>query len=230
MGIPQQRFSAEDRRLQILDVARRIFARKGYEGTTTREIAAAAKVNEAIIFRHFPTKEELYWAVLDSTSRNTGGLPALQNRIAEGGSIRDVLTDVAEAILNRREKDQTLTRLLFFSALENHELSTRFFNSYVAGYYEVLVGYVREQIECGVLRSCDALMAARGFLGMVIYHSLIQNLFGGLKIPAMKNRDVANAIVCIWLDGMLPPKSRERRESQPGERTACGEVVVENAK
>src|SRR5450631_4037130 len=59
------RLPASDRRLQLVETALDFFSRKGYGGTTTKEIAAAAGVTEAIIFRHFPTKSDLYNAVLD---------------------------------------------------------------------------------------------------------------------------------------------------------------------
>src|SRR3954452_1758287 len=58
------RLPASDRRRQLLETALDFFSRKGFEGTTTKEIAAAAGVTEAIIFRHFPTKQALYNAVL----------------------------------------------------------------------------------------------------------------------------------------------------------------------
>ncbi len=60
------RMNAGDRRRRLLDAALELFSHKGYGGTTTKEIAAAAGVTEAIIFRHFPTKQALYTAVLDS--------------------------------------------------------------------------------------------------------------------------------------------------------------------
>ena len=59
------RMTAEDRKLQILRVAVRLFSRKGFGGTTTKEIAQAAGVSEAMVFRHYATKEELYSAILD---------------------------------------------------------------------------------------------------------------------------------------------------------------------
>jgi AcrR family transcriptional regulator len=59
--------SAEQRRAQIIESARRVFAEKGYAATRTREIAAEAGVNEAMLYRHFPSKEELFEAsVLES--------------------------------------------------------------------------------------------------------------------------------------------------------------------
>ena len=56
----QTRMSGGARRKQIVDVAIRLFSEKGFRGTTTKEIALAAGVNEAIIFRHFTTKKDLY--------------------------------------------------------------------------------------------------------------------------------------------------------------------------
>jgi len=47
--------SGEDRRRQLIEVAIDLFSRRGFSGTTTREIALAAGVTEAIIFRHFAT-------------------------------------------------------------------------------------------------------------------------------------------------------------------------------
>src|SRR5436305_11870802 len=61
----QIRMSGEDRRRQLIEIAIDLFSRRGFAGTTTKEIAAAAGVTEAIIFRHFTTKEDLYKAILD---------------------------------------------------------------------------------------------------------------------------------------------------------------------
>lgn len=54
--------SAEDRRAQIIESARDVFAEKGFAAARTREIAAQAGINEAMLYRHFPSKEELFEA------------------------------------------------------------------------------------------------------------------------------------------------------------------------
>src|ERR1044071_1537343 len=59
------RMAGEERRSQILAVAVSLFSNRGFRGTTTKEIAHAAGVSEAMVFRHFATKEELYAAILD---------------------------------------------------------------------------------------------------------------------------------------------------------------------
>ena len=60
------RMPADARREQILQTAVTLFSQRGFKGTTTKEIAKAAGVSEAIIFRHFATKDELYGAILHS--------------------------------------------------------------------------------------------------------------------------------------------------------------------
>ena len=62
-----QRLSAEQRREAIVQAALPLFARKGFANTTTRELAEAAGVSEALIYKHFPSKESLY-----SEIQNTG--------------------------------------------------------------------------------------------------------------------------------------------------------------
>src|SRR5436853_4035143 len=54
-----------DRKQEIITSAMELFARKGFRGTTTRDLATHAEINEAIIFRHFNTKEELYRAIIE---------------------------------------------------------------------------------------------------------------------------------------------------------------------
>src|SRR6516164_3663299 len=60
------RLSAEERKHAIVDAVRGVFADKGFDGTTTRELARAAGVSEALLYKHFPSKESLYAAMLDA--------------------------------------------------------------------------------------------------------------------------------------------------------------------
>jgi AcrR family transcriptional regulator len=62
MGI-RAKLSAEERRAAIIQAVRRVFAERGFHGTTTRALADAAGVSEALLFKHFPNKEALYSAM-----------------------------------------------------------------------------------------------------------------------------------------------------------------------
>ena len=56
----EQRLTAEQRRKAIVRAVLPVFARKGFANTTTRELAEAAGVSEALIYKHFPSKQSLY--------------------------------------------------------------------------------------------------------------------------------------------------------------------------
>ena len=95
MASPHIRVSAGDRRQQILEVATDLFARQGFNGTTTRQIAQRAAVNEAIIFRHFPTKDDLYWAVIENQCQIRGGRAKLEELLDDLGIELPVLIHLA---------------------------------------------------------------------------------------------------------------------------------------
>jgi len=184
-------------------IATGLFADKGFQGTTTREIADRAGVNESLLFRHFPSKEKLYWTIIKELSRARGRRQRVKNILAQGGDDDvKVFSAIAREFLVRTPRDRELTRLLWFTALENHTLSERFFHNYVAEYYEALAGYVRGRIREGKFRKVNPLIAARGFLGMVVYHFLIQELFGAEKYQRFDANDVAATMASVWLGGM----------------------------
>src|SRR6201989_3251661 len=58
------RMTSDLRRQLILGAAKRCFARHGYTGTTTKSVAAAAAISEALLFKHFPSKAALYAEIL----------------------------------------------------------------------------------------------------------------------------------------------------------------------
>ncbi|MGE5321711.1 MAG: TetR/AcrR family transcriptional regulator [Actinomycetota bacterium] len=216
------RLSATDRRQQILKVASGMFARKGYQGATTREIAEEAGVNEALLFRHFPSKENLYWTLIEELCNARGKRHRIRRILQLGGSDLEVFEAVACEFLTRTERDRQLTRLLWFTALENHELSARFFNTFVSDYYEALAGHIRERIRQGAFRRTDPLLAARGFLGMLVYHFLIQELFGGEQYQQFEPRAVAQTLSQIWLAGMLNPVSANGKNGGNGHHPRAG--------
>src|SRR5215831_11315124 len=122
-----------DRRQEILLAAMDLFAKKGFRGTTTRDLASQADVNEAIIFRHFNNKEELYSAILEHKAAEEHA-PRMEEleRIAKEGDDEKFFMALGRAFLERHEKDTTFLRLLLFSALEGHQLSDMFVASMTA--------------------------------------------------------------------------------------------------
>lgn len=221
MAAPQPiRFSSQDRRHQIMQVAMELFAGQGFRGTTTRQIAERAGVNEAIIFRHFPAKEDLYWSIIEDKCEVAGRRAELR-RTLENVDDRAAFAAVAEDIIRRRTREISLTRLLFFAGLEHHRLAHRFFRTHVAQYYEVVAEHIRKRIRDGAFRRVDPLLAARGFLGMVMHHVLIQELFGGKRYQKFDPKRVGEVLADIWVEGMLARgRSHSRFGNHPRHRSA----------
>src|SRR6187431_664378 len=69
---PSGRMTGDARREQILQTAVALFSQRGFKGTTTKEIARAAGVSEAMVFRHFENKDALYEAILDTKGCQDG--------------------------------------------------------------------------------------------------------------------------------------------------------------
>lgn len=202
------RLSALDRRRQIMRAASGLFARRGYRGTTTREIAERAGINEALLFRHFPSKEKLYWTIIEESCSARGRRHTIKKILDEGGSDLEIFAAIAREFLVRNAHDTELTRLLWFTALESHTLSRRFFRTYVAVNYEALADYIQRRVNQGAFRQVDPLLSARGFLGMVVYHFLVQELFGGEKFQKFDPEMVADTLAAVWLNGMQAPAAR----------------------
>jgi AcrR family transcriptional regulator len=63
--VPRARMTGAERRFQLIDVARSLFAERGYEGTSIEEIAQRANVSKPVVYEHFGGKEGLYAVVVD---------------------------------------------------------------------------------------------------------------------------------------------------------------------
>lgn len=220
------RLAAPDRKKRIIDAAMKLFSEQGFDGTSTRQIAEAAGINEALIFRHFKTKEELYWSVLEDRIERRGRNRRIREMLDSGGEMRQVLVSIAEAMLDRTADDSAVTRLLFYSALRNPELSDRFFQTYAHQQFELLADFLEQGICEGTLRAVDPMVAARSFMGMIIYHYLVHELFGGGKLKSLETRELAEEVTDLFLGGIVAKKQRGAN----GDRAGRSRKLVELSK
>ena len=198
--------AAEDRRQQIIDVAVRLFSQKGFRGTTTKEIALAAGVNEAIIFRHFTTKSELYAAIIDQKANPPDG-QSLQSTVEEAietGDDRHIFESIALNLLEFHESDDTALRLLFYSALEGHELADMIFRNHISKLHRRLADYVKKRIADGTFRRIEPMAAVRCFMGMILAHVMHKKFFQhALDEPLnASNRQLAATFADLFLSSM----------------------------
>lgn len=200
--------SADERRTQILQVAISLFSQHGFKGTTTKEIAKAAGVSEAIIFRHFSTKDELYGAILGNKAcHDEMKFPWEENSVLMDAMQRKddyaFFYNMALNSLNKQQADVGFMRLLFYSALEEHALAERFFDEFVSRVYEFVSGYIAERQKDGVFREVNPRIVVRSFMGMLIHHSLNNTLWDKRRrLLNISNEEAAASFAEILLKGI----------------------------
>jgi AcrR family transcriptional regulator len=203
------RQSSQERQASLIQAATTLFAKKGFNGTTTKEIARAAGISEALVFKHFPTKRALYAAILAEKVTVSELLSAMEESAKKRDDQR-VFTLIAGYRI-RPGVDPTLLRLLLFSALEGHELSDMFFGKHHKVFYDHLAAYIHTRVADGAFRQVDPLLAARAFIGIIVHHRLLHEIFG---VPMDRSHeDTVSTYVDIFLQGLVvtPATSRARK-------------------
>jgi len=107
---PRSRMTGTQRRAQLVDVARRLFAEKGFEGTSIEEIAARAEVSKPVVYEHFGGKEGLYAVVVDREIASL--LDAITGALTSDAGSRVTLERAALALLDYIEGSTDGFRIL----------------------------------------------------------------------------------------------------------------------
>lgn len=206
---PAGRMTGDARREQILRTAVNLFSLKGFKGTTTKEIAKAAGVSEAMVFRHFENKDALYGAILDTKGCQDGvhKFPWEGNHELLAAMERNddfaVFYNIAFDALNKHQTDVAFMRLLFYSALEEHELAERFFHEFIEKVYEFIGGYISKRQADGAFKELNPRIAVRAFLGMLIHHSLNNILWDKNRVILdVSNEEAAKSFAGVLLGGI----------------------------
>ncbi|HWD60561.1 MAG TPA: helix-turn-helix domain-containing protein [Stellaceae bacterium] len=125
------RLDSDDRRKAIVDAAVPLFAHNGFAGTTTRELAAAAGVSEALLFRHFPSKQSLYREILrlgcegDPALEKLATLPASTETAI--GIVRFMVRRFVLGCAVERHEFDLRMRLMLHSVLEDGDYARELF-------------------------------------------------------------------------------------------------------
>jgi AcrR family transcriptional regulator len=196
-----RRLQGEERRRMIIEAALTLFSQKGFRGTTTKEIAQAAECSEATLFKHFATKDALYSAILETKVRIEEVLGQARH-MATRKDDAGVFRAVGLQALSRVEHDAILMRLLLFSALEGHALAPIFFASQVRRLHEFLSHYIETRIADGAFRPVNALVAARGFMGMLVHYLLLHEIYGVKRPVGCAPEQVVETFVTLFCDGI----------------------------
>jgi len=200
-----------ERRAGLIEAAASLFAADGFKGTTTKQVAKAAGVSEALLFKYFPTKRALYTAILTEKARYSE-LRENVEAAAENQDDERLFTLLASYRI-KKGVDPTMFRLLLFSALEGHELSDMFFRQHYSVFYDLLAKYISRRIDDGAFRPVDPMLAARAFFGVIVHHRLLHDIF---ELPIHRSyEDTVDEYVSLFLNGLTTPAPHLGRQRHP---------------
>ena len=207
---PRKRIPQEERRTQIIDAAIALFANKGFKGTTTREIACAAGISEAIIFRHFATKEDLYDAIIAHTlEKRFRAWEQEEGLLQLPSDLEAALKIYAHAYIRRNREDPTFIRLMLYSALEDHKFRERFLEVYRSPYLTTISKTLDEGISRGDYRPVNPRLTIRAFFWALL-HYCIHRFVAQTQSPDLDDEEaVVDNLVNVFMRGLLPPERQK---------------------
>lgn len=161
-----KRLPREERRRQILGVASEQFAEKGFMGTTTRELARACGVSEAVIYKHYKSKESLFEAVLQQKMAEVDVEVYLQE-LPEDISLLEAFKGVANKILDVGLGDPLIQKLLLAATIAGSPEAQKLYLSWRVPFVDFLEKRIRKGIDDGEVRPINPSVTARSFIGLV---------------------------------------------------------------
>ena len=197
---------------RILKAGTALFARHGFNGTTTRMIAEKARMNEAIIFRHFPSKKELYAEILKSKIQENVILRDVESP-GDPPDLETLLRTLAQRVLTSIRSDPDFLRLLYYSGLERHKLAASFYETYTKNLNSFLSAKIKDAMSRNELRKMDAMLASRTFFSMVAHMGMMGELFG-IKAEPWQDEEKIEAYVSVFLNGLRKLKSAPTKKKR----------------
>lgn len=168
---------SETRKDAIVRSAVETFARYGFRGSTIKRLARDAGISEALVYRYFTSKEELFEAVLDYLVRQAEPVTPKHPEDGEELDDRRFVEELAQGIYSHFTRHPEEVRILLYAALQGHSLSRQYYERQVRVYYDVIMERIQKGQAKGRYRDVDPEVAARAFLGMLNYHVMVRTLF-----------------------------------------------------
>jgi AcrR family transcriptional regulator len=197
----------EERRQQIIDGALQVFAHKGFEKATNKDIAAAAGVGSpGLIYHYFKDKSDLFRQVVEQR------MPLLQLLTHGEEEImskppREVLTIFARSFLRMAENPTSiaLMKLLLGEAFRQPTVAEMINKIGPSRSISFLSRYLEKQMSAGTLKPMDPRAAARCFVGPMLAYLITREVFLQADAQQLSADTMVATAVEIFLKGMEVP-------------------------
>jgi AcrR family transcriptional regulator len=196
--------SESETQTRILQAAKHLFARRGYDATTTRDLAQAAGVAEGTIFRHFENKKAILVEV--ATQGWIELLTDLLTELSEMGSYKAIAQVMRRRMLKLHESEDLL-RVCFMEAQFHPDLRDQIQTEVISKMSDVAEAFFQTAMDQGIYRRMNPYIVAQVFLGMFMVAGFSQNTIVAGNSP-QKMQEMAEGVADIFLNGVLAePKS-----------------------
>lgn len=186
-------------RTRILKSALKLFAKLGYDGTTTRDLAESAGIAEGTLFRYFPNKKAILIEV--ATQGWVEILTDLLTELSEMGSYKAVAQVMRRRMLNLH-KNADMLKVCFMEAQFHPELRDRIQLEVIDKMTDVAEVFFQSAMDQGIYRRMNPKIVARVFLGMFAVAGFSQDTIMGEGSPA-EMQEMAEGLADIFLNGVL---------------------------
>ncbi|HLJ96046.1 MAG TPA: helix-turn-helix domain-containing protein [Gemmataceae bacterium] len=177
------KLSSKERRAAIIKAVRSAFAEKGFHGTTTRELAEAAEVSEALLFKHFPNKEALYAAMMLSCcqEKNEGMARRLMALEPSASTLVLMVHLLVSHMLGRPAgcdgEEGTQIRLMLRSMLEDGEFARLFLQGMPSQWVRKVEECIQAAVAAGEASEGPLCPSLRGWFAHDLVAMLMIHLF-----------------------------------------------------
>lgn len=201
MAEPQE---LQDRRKQILEAAVAIFAERGYQRATVKEIAARAGIAPGTIYLYFRNKRELLLALAETLIRRAAGaLLAPRSEL----DVESHLTLILRDRLRFVRENQGLLRALATEIWTDRELAAQFFGQVILPV--IGAGSVYERVARGELRPFQAKVVLPAVIGGILLISILRIMAPDSPAAALSEEEVVKELVRLYLHGLCPRPEEE---------------------
>jgi AcrR family transcriptional regulator len=190
-----------DRKSQLVAEATRLFSRRGFDQVTVKELARVCGITEPAVYRHFPSKDAIYDAVLDSLEARMD-CAALFARLGPETDIVVLLREIATHVITFFSRHDDMYRLLLFSALKEHSKARKVYDVIRGTYVRFLVAKLDTLRDLGAIIEKNNEITARCFVGMVFDCALGRTLWRGMQGRQFSPEDVVANNIPIYARGL----------------------------
>ena len=189
----------EERRAAILEAALRVWAKRGFDGTSVEEVAREAGLTKGTLYLYFPSKR----ALLEETLRRYSLRPDVEAGLASlrGQPLENVVRGLVAVFWRGLEARRELVGVMLRELPNHPEEARQFLSQVVLPINRLLADYLAEVLPKERLARLDPVVAARSLLGMVVTFFASQEILGGRELLPIPEERILGTIAELFLRG-----------------------------